>query len=450
MKGDQKMKPVIRTVGIAVSLALGTSIAFPEPAHASFWNKVKKTAKKATKAVTSTANKVADELEDMTEVDDVALDATTSIGKEVKKVGNQAVLEVKDGKDVVGHVYVEGGKIVATEYNDGKKLVKEIEKGPKYLVKGSEIVGQEVVVNGKVVGNTIIKNGKVVGHAVVAGGEYVVKEGMIVLNAINAQLCKQLVGAIKGGTKISSAVFPEISGFTNKMLSKSASLKKAMSGGPSKTVVGTVTSQIKGLDDVMAEAQRIAGVMNANSKAVGDIFTASTLCDSSPSQLEAKLNGLGLKPKLPARGLASSEGFFLKPGFFIKEAHAANEFYMAYYLAGAGAAGAGVTTSLSVVTNYKGKTGAFFAIGPMAQTNVAAGASFGIQFFPAVDLNGFKEWGSSVALAGGPFKIVSGGLDASFSTDFKQFQGVGISVGVGAGILPVDGSYAATYSWKLK
>src|SRR5204862_2726830 len=124
--------------------------------------------------------------------------------------------------------------------------------------------------------------------------------------------------------------------------------------------VGVVTKQIKPLEDVMAEVDRLGALMNSKRNDVMGLFSASTLCDSSPAQLEAKLNSLGLKPKLPKRGFAASDGFFLKPGFFIKEAQAANDFFMAYYLAGAGAAGGGVTTSLSVVTNYKGSTGAFF------------------------------------------------------------------------------------------
>src|SRR5262245_58074978 len=87
-QGGSMNTTTARAVCIAVGLAFGGSLAFPAPANASLWKKIKKTAKKATKRVTNAVN----ELEDLTEVGDVALDATASLGKEVKKVGNQIVV----------------------------------------------------------------------------------------------------------------------------------------------------------------------------------------------------------------------------------------------------------------------------------------------------------------------------------------------------------------------
>jgi hypothetical protein len=452
------MKPVSRAVCIAASLLVGTTLAFPEPAHASFWKKVKKTAKKATKAVTKTANQIVDAVDDIAEVDDIVIDASVSVGKELKKEGSKTIYELKDGGKHIGNLVVENGKVVAMEgYDAAGKLVREVETGPKYLVQGSKIVGQEIIINGKVVGNTIIENGKVVGQAAVAGGEYVVAQGMLVLKAINNAMCKTMVNAVRDAKKIDTNLIPEVATFSNKVLAKAQSVQKAVMPG---NAIKTVSSQIDAIGgDIVPEAMRIAEALKTKSTQVAGLFTAANMCDSSSSQLLAKVKELGLQPKLSRFGLASSPG-----DFFFSSAHAqSKELFVAHTMSLDAAYGPGLSFNLSIVTNYKDKAGSFIAVGPALKTP-GAGAAIGIQFYPHATLDNFKGWGhgfgASVDLpieklsknVGKASAGASFGWDFAVSEKFDALQGFGPNLGYGVGHPKFPGSvgYNATYSWKLK
>ncbi|MBI1890400.1 MAG: hypothetical protein HYS18_07135 [Burkholderiales bacterium] len=451
------MKRNVTAMHVGIALMLAAGLALPSAAEASIWKKIKKTATKTTStvshavesgakdaasAVKDTAKKVEEEVP---AVGERVHDTGVALGKQVKKDGDKVTYELKKDGQLVGHVVVQGGKVVATETVEaGKVVASEAESGGKYLVDGGKIVGQEVVFNGKVIGKTIIKDGEVVGQAVIEGGEYVVKEGMIVLKEISNLVCKGLISAVRDGKHLGT-ILPEFSSVSGKLNSRTSSKRTEISGKQN-ALLTTISNEIKPLEQHVPELKRIAGLMKSNASKMRDLFSSDTLCNSSAKDLESKLLALGLQPNLSG---TKSAGL---GGFFIREAHAASkEFYMAYNLNGSIAAGGGLQTALSIVTNYKGNTGVFISVGPQIVTNISGGGSVGMQFFPKVDLGDFSGWGWGIGVSGGPpSKIVGAGLDVAFDDSFKKFQGFGISGGVGLGAIPADVGVSGSYAWKLK
>ena len=446
---QNRSRNIVATVLVAgVASALGMTI--PTTAAAGIWDSVKSTASSVASTASSGASAVAGKVESaVPAVGDTVHDAGVELGKVVKTEGDKATTELKKNGKVVGNVVVQGGKIVATQtLTAGKAVLTEAETGPKYLVNGSKIVGQEAWHNGKVVGTTLINQGKVVGHTVVAGGEYVVKEGKIALNFISANACKALVGGISDIRKV-GAVLPDFSSVVSTLNKRSglknAELKASQAAAP---VLNKISAEVGKVADTMPELKRIAGLIKSSSK-VAELFTANSLCDSTPQQLQAKLVALGLKPNLDKKYAAEDDGFF------ISEARAASgHFFMAYSLNASVASVYGLQTALSIVTDYRNNTGLFYTVGPQIVTNKVVGAGIGVQFFPVVEFADFPGWGFGVAVAGdipkGKFDKGGLGLDFSFDQTFTKFQGVGMGSGAGEGKLPADVGVSATYSWKLK
>ncbi|MFO1266809.1 MAG: hypothetical protein U1F25_02260 [Rubrivivax sp.] len=178
---------------------------------------------------------------------------------------------------------------------------------------------------------------------------------------------------------------------------------------------------------IVGELERIHGQLARNR----DLFAPDTLC--VPSRLTAKLKDLArsLEPVVKA----------VLPKY-------SGHFFMAYTLNASAAAGAGVQAGYAVVTDYKGAVGVYVYLGPAVVTNASLGDSVGVQFYPQVTLDDFEGWGWGFAFSGGPpTKAFGGGIEVDF--DVAKPVGLGLSGSLGLGALPVDGSVAATHSWKL-
>ena len=81
--------------------------------------------------------------------------------------------------------------------------------------------------------------------------------------------------------------------------------------------------------------------------------------------------------------------------------------------------------------------------------NASLGDSVGVQFYPKVTLDSFEGWGFGFGVAAGPPSLIfSGGADVAF-TDRGVPVGIGISGGIGLGVLPVDVGVSATHAWQL-
>jgi hypothetical protein len=185
---------------------------------------------------------------------------------------------------------------------------------------------------------------------------------------------------------------------------------------------------VQAFDPMVAELQRI----HQELEQVTDLFGPDTMCSSS--RLTARLLDLSARLKPVVKQLL--------PAY-------TGHFHMAYTLNASGAAVAGFQTGFAVVTDYQGAVGVYVYLGPALASNVSIGDSIGVQFYPKVTLDSFEGWGWGVGVAGGPpTKVFSGGVDVAFGEAITP-QGLGISGGIGLGVLPVDIAVAATHTWKL-
>jgi hypothetical protein len=242
-------------------------------------------------------------------------------------------------------------------------------------------------------------------------------------DAVREAMCRATVALVKSGK-----VPPLLQPFAEEVKKKTRALNK------------DVNKAGAFLEANKAAAPDIARAWTEVKKARSELdalFSPDVLCVKSA--MLARLNALEqrLKPQIDAVSKA------LKP-----YGQYPGHFHMTYGLTAALGAGPGLQTGYVVATDYKGGTGVYAFLGPQVLFNASLGDSLGIQFYPATTLGGFEGWGWGFGVSGGPFDVVSGGMDFSF-TDIGQPVGLGPNVGVGLGLLPVDVSVAATYAVKL-
>ena len=271
----------------------------------------------------------------------------------------------------------------------------------------------------------------------------------------NVAICLTAVRIIKAGKAVgkiadeAKKVIPNLDGITKLAGSAIKEAQKKFGNKKNKDdFVKTMVSQIKPFEQTLKEIETIGKKASSQVKGLINTFSSEKFCTMSESDRKAQIAKLNMKAEQTFKKAGLDRNFL--DGLFIKSANAAasgSHFYMTYGISVGANAVLGGGASFVLATDYRGNVGAFIGIGPSLQTNVSGGAAFGIGFYPKTDLDGFAGWGHSFALAGGPFKIVSGGVDVAVSEDFKELQGFGISIGAGAGILPADFTYGAEHSW---
>lgn len=205
------------------------------------------------------------------------------------------------------------------------------------------------------------------------------------------------------------------------------------------------SNEMKPFSKIAAEIDRIGSLVKKASKPVTSFFRDPSFCTMENSDKEKRIAGFGLKPRTGFQKASLIEDLF------IRSAHAApgEHFFMTYDLGIAGGIGYGAAFGLSFVTDYRGSNAGYVSIGPSFVTNATIGGAFAIGFYPKASADSFAGWGWSFGAAGGPFKIVSGGIDFFFDEEFKKFQGFAVNVGGGVGVLPVDANVAASHAWKM-
>ncbi len=273
----------------------------------------------------------------------------------------------------------------------------------------------------------------------------------------NVAICLTAVRIIKAGKAVgkladhAKKVIPNLDGLTKAGADAISAVSKQFSSKKNKDVfVQSMVKQVEPFASTLKEIEAIGKKAASKVKGLINTFSREKFCTMSEADRKKEITKLNMKAEQTFKKAGLDRNFL--DGLFIKSAHAAasgSHFYMTYGISVAANAVIGGGATFTLATDYRGNVGAFIGIGPSLQSNVAAGASFDIGFYPKTDLDGFSGWGHSFALAGGPFKIVSAGVSVAVSEDFKELQGFGVSVGAGAGILPADFTYGAAHDWKL-
>jgi hypothetical protein len=268
---------------------------------------------------------------------------------------------------------------------------------------------------------------------------------------------KAIDAAGKARDKISKGLFKTLSVQLPSSKGKQSKIYKAVKGKKSTyknkknkdKLMADITKSIEPFKHVVPELKKTAATMGKSAKQLRRIFTSESFCTATRQQREQAFARIIPRPNITLKKKAS-----ILDGLLIKNAHAASasdeQFYMSYDFAISAGAGLGATLGLSFVTDYRGNGGAYFSIGPDVVTNVVAGGSFGLGFWPKVNQGSFAGWGWGVGVsAGPPTKVVSGSVSIFIDENFKELQGFGFGVVVGAGISPVDLTFGASHAWKL-
>jgi len=264
--------------------------------------------------------------------------------------------------------------------------------------------------------------------------------------------CLTLTRALKiakGVGKAVDTVGKQISNFgSNKKAAKNkknAKQKEYASSAKKQDLLALAERSIQPYSEIKTEMDRIGKTMKTSGKRIANFFTDPSYCTTSDTNRESRVAGFGLKPR---KGFKKASLF---DDLFIRSAHAATgeHFFMTYDVSVSGGVGIGGSFGLSFVTDYRGSNAGYISVGPGIVTNATIGAAIAIGFYPKVSEDSFKGWGWSFGAAGGPFKIVSGGIDFFFDEKFKDFQGFAVNVGGGVGLSPVDVNVSASHAWKL-
>lgn len=226
---------------------------------------------------------------------------------------------------------------------------------------------------------------------------------------------------------------------------KDAKAKQYKSSSKKKGLLDLAKKSIEPYSEISVEMDRIGAMVKNGPKRITSFFQHPTYCTMANSDKQKRIAGFGLKPRV---GFKKASLF---DDLFIRSAHAASgeHFFMTYDLSISGGVGIGGSFGLSFVTDYRGSNAGYISVGPGIVTNATIGGAFAIGFYPKVSADSFAGWGWSFGAAGGPFKIVSGGIDFFFDEKFKQFQGFAVNVGGGIGLSPVDVNISASHAWKL-
>jgi hypothetical protein len=223
---------------------------------------------------------------------------------------------------------------------------------------------------------------------------------------------------------------------------KAAKAKQYKSTSQKKGLLDLAQRSIKPYTKISAEMDRIGAMVKKGPKRITSFFQNTGYCTMANSDREKRIAGFGLKPRV---GFKKASLF---DDLFIRSAHAASgeHFFMTYDLSISGGVGIGGSFGLSFVTDYRGSNAGYISVGPGIVTNATIGGAFAIGFYPKVSADSFAGWGWSFGAAGGPFKIVSGGIDFFFDEKFKEFQGFAVNVGGGVGLSPVDVNVSASHA----
>lgn len=264
--------------------------------------------------------------------------------------------------------------------------------------------------------------------------------------------CLTLTRALKVAKGIGKAVdtvSKQISNFgSNKKAAKnkqSAKSKEYKSQAKKQDLLAQATQAIKPYNAIATEMDRIGKTIKTSGKRISSFFKDPSYCTMNDANRESRIAGFGLKPRTGFKKAS------LIDDLFIRSAHAASgeHFFMTYDVSVSGGVGIGGSFGLSFVTDYRGSNAGYISVGPGVVTNATIGAAIAIGFYPKVNEDSFKGWGWSFGAAGGPFKIVSGGIDFFYDEKFKDFQGFAINVGGGIGLSPVDVNVSAGHAWKM-
>jgi hypothetical protein len=244
--------------------------------------------------------------------------------------------------------------------------------------------------------------------------------------------CKVIVAGLKAGKNVAGFMrkaFPagkERQSFFKTKLKNDAKFRDH--------VVSQMTKNLDAHTYAVPELKRISSFMSnpRNQDKLDAVFSAGSFCGDSIATMDQKLQRLGLAPKFALVRTRSATD---------------RRFYMGYQVAFASTAPFQV--GIMGVTDFRGNGGKYWFIGPAVLTNLAAGISAEVVFYPKVALEDFRGWGGGVGVsAGPPSKVVSGAVDVVFDESFKKFQGFGFGPGVGVGVSPVDAAVSYTHSWK--
>jgi hypothetical protein len=246
--------------------------------------------------------------------------------------------------------------------------------------------------------------------------------------------CKATVGAMKAGKAVAGFMQQVIP--TAKQRKTNADNRYKNDANFRNQLVAQITDRLQAHQEKVPELKRIGVAMNLpqNRAKLDAIFGTDNFCTDSIPQMEQKIIQSGLAPQ-----------FAVVRGRGTEDAH----FYMGYQVTLGGGYALGAQVGLMGVTDFKGNGGKYWFIGPQGITNAAAGISAEVTFYPKVPLSSFDGWGSGVGIsAGPPTKIVSGAVDVMLDETVKIFQGFGFGGGVGLGVIPGDGTFSYTHSWK--
>ncbi|MBL8345724.1 MAG: hypothetical protein JNN03_09805 [Rubrivivax sp.] len=234
--------------------------------------------------------------------------------------------------------------------------------------------------------------------------------------AIREAQCRVVVGALQAG-QLPDAFKPFVD-----------EAKKRVPRLPRADALAKATAYVQPLKPIVPELQRIYTELGKTK----DLFRPDTLC--SPARLQARLKELSAKLEPVVKSVLPTYS---------------SKFHMAYTLNASVAAGPGIAAGYALATDYEGGVGVYVYLGPAVVFNASLGDSIGVQFYPKVTLDGFEGWGFGFGVAAGPPSLIfSGGADVAF-TDRGVPVGIGISGGIGLGVLPVDVGVSATHAWKL-
>jgi hypothetical protein len=241
---------------------------------------------------------------------------------------------------------------------------------------------------------------------------------------VREAMCRAIVAAIKKGGEVPAPLKPAAAQVSQKKGAFARDVRKA------EALLEKNKAAMPAINEAWTAVKGAKGEVDR-------LFTADVLCVKSAMQ--ARLDALHgrLKPQID-KVAATLKPYVTYPGHF----------HMSYGITASIGAGAGLQAGYVVATDYKGGTGVYAFIGPQVIANASLGDALGIMFYPATTLAGFEGWGGGFGVSGGPFQVVSGGIDFAF-TDIGQPIGVGPNIGVGLGALPVDVSASATYAVKL-
>jgi hypothetical protein len=246
--------------------------------------------------------------------------------------------------------------------------------------------------------------------------------------------CKATVGAMKAGKAVAGFMQQVIPTANQRKTNADDSYKN--DANFRNQLVAQITDRLQAHQEKVPELKRIGVAMNLpqNRAKLDAIFGTDNFCTDSIPQMEQKIIQSGLAPQ-----------FAMVRGRGTEDAH----FYMGYQITLGGGVGLGAQVGLMGVTDFKGNGGKYWFIGPQGITNAAGGLSAEVTFYPKVPLSSFDGWGSGVGIsAGPPTKIVSGAVDVMLDETVKIFQGFGFGGGVGLGVIPGDGTFSYTHSWK--